>query len=158
MINKKLKEVIILVAKKLKKVNIKWALIGSTNLTLQGLNILPHDLDIVVESNNLRKIKKIFEEFKLSEFKETIPMTDKPVWEMRLNIMGVDVQIFGEKNNGIYVSKLLANKLTYVGLENIEIPCFSLEAEMEAYSEKIKYDKSKRDSKKLWRTFFFGEN
>jgi len=141
MINKKLKEVIILVAKKFKKVNIKWALIGSTNLTLQGVDILPHDLDIVVESNNLRKIKKIFEEFKPSEFKETIPMTDKPAWEMRLNIMGVDVQIFGEKNNGIYVSKLLANKLTYVGLENIEIPCFSLEAEMEAYSEKNRNDK-----------------
>ena len=143
MINKKLKEIIILVAKKLKKVNIKWALIGSTNLTLQGVNILPHDLDIVVESNSLRKVKKIFEEFRLSEFKETIPMTDKPAWEMRLNIMGVDVQIFGEKNNGIYVSRLLANKLIYVGLENIEIPCFSLEAEMEAYSETNRNDKVK---------------
>ena len=143
MINKKLKEVIILVAKKFKKVNIKWALIGSTNLTLQGVDILPHDLDIVVESNNLRKIKKIFEEFKLSEFKETIPMTDKPVWEMRLNIMGVDVQIFGEKSDGIYVSRLLANKLTYVELENIEIPCFSLEAEIEVYSETNRNNKVK---------------
>ena len=141
MINKKLKEVIILVAKKFKETKVKWALIGSTNLTLQGVDILPHDLDIVVESNNLRKIKKIFEEFKPSEFKETIPMTDKPAWEMRLNIMGVDVQIFGEKNNGIYVSKLLAKKLIYVELDNIEIPCFSLEAEMEAYSEKNRNDK-----------------
>ena len=140
MINKKLKEVILLIAKKFKGTKVKWALVGSTNLTLQGVNVLPHDLDVVVEANNLKKIKKIFEEFKPSEFKEVIPITTNPFWEMRLNVMGVDVQIFGEKNGGIYVSKLLSKKLNYVELENIEIPCFSLEAEMKAYSETNRND------------------
>lgn len=141
MINRKLKDVIVLVAKRFNQSNIKWALVGSTNLAFQGVNVFPHDLDIVVESSNLRKIKKIFNEFKPSEFKETTPMVEKPVWEMRLNIMGVDVEIFGEKNKGVYVSRLLANKLTYVELDNFEIPCFSLEAEIEVYSETNRKDK-----------------
>jgi hypothetical protein len=41
----------------------------------------------------------------------------------------------GEKGDGEYVSKLLANKLIYIKFNGFEIPCFTLEVEAQAYEE-----------------------
>ena len=63
------------------------------------------------------------------------PLTDEPGWEVKAEIGNVEVQILGERDMGEYVSKLLANKLTKIRIEDIEIPCFTLEAEAQTYAE-----------------------
>ena len=117
------------------KNKIKWALIGSTNMQLQGMEVSPHDLDIVVQLKDLEKMREIFSDYNVSAVKELKPLTDEPGWEVKAEIGNVEVQILGERDMGEYVSKLLANKLTKIRIEDIEIPCFTLEAEAQTYAE-----------------------
>lgn len=114
---------------------IKWALIGSTNMQLQGMNVNPYDLDIVVQLKDLEKMREIFSDYNPSTIKELKLLTNEPVLELKINIGNVEVQILGEKDTGNYVSKLLANKLTKIKIDKIEIPCFTLEAEAQTYAK-----------------------
>lgn len=133
--NKNFKKAIKIIHKLLNKNKIKWALIGSTNMQLQGMNVSPHDLDIVVKLKDLEKMREIFSEYNASAVRELKPLTDEPGWEVKLEIESVEVQILGERDNSEYVSKLLANRLTKIKIDDIEIPCFTLEAEAQTYAE-----------------------
>jgi len=132
---KEFKEALRIIYEKLKNTNIKWALIGSTNMNLQGIDVNPRDLDMVVTLENLKKIPEIFKEFSSSEVKKLPPMTSESGWEVKLKISSVDVQVLGEKNTGEYVSKLLRGQLTKIKLDDVEIPCFTLKAEAQTYAE-----------------------
>jgi predicted nucleotidyltransferase len=135
MINSNFKKAIKIIHKLLSEKKIKWALIGSTNMQLQGMDIQPHDLDIVIQLKDLDKMQKIFSEYNVSAIKEKRSLTNNPFWEVKVEIDGVEVQIFGEKSNRGYVSKLLANRLINIQLNGIKIPCFTLEAEAQTYAE-----------------------
>lgn len=135
MINEKFKKAIKTIHKLMNENKIKWALIGSTNMQLQGMDINPRDLDIVVQLKDLEKMREIFSEYDASAVKELKPLTDEPGWEVKLDVGNVEVHILGERDTGEYVSKLLANKLTRIKIDDIEIPCFTLEAEAQTYAE-----------------------
>jgi len=120
-----------------------WALIGSTNLALQGMIINPRDLDLVMRLKDLGVASKKFYRYNASAIEELSPDERDPAWTAKLkrcpafnvhfNIKGVSVQILGEGDNGDYVSKLLANKLIYTDLKSFKIPCFTLETEAQVY-------------------------
>lgn len=142
MITEKFKKAIKIIHKILENNKIKWALVGSTNMQLQGMNVQPHDLDIVVQLKDLEKTQEIFSEYNVSDIKELKPLTDEPAWEVKLEINNVECQIFAQLDTGEYVRKLLANKLEKIRLENVEIPCFTLEAEAQTYAETNRENKS----------------
>ena len=48
--------------KKLKNTDINWAIFGSTNLLMQGLEVEPNDIDILTDEVGAYKIENIFEE------------------------------------------------------------------------------------------------
>ncbi len=135
MMNEKFKKTIKIIHKRLEDNKIKWALVGSTNMQLQGMDVQPHDLDVVVQLKDLEKTREIFSDYNASAVKELKPLTDEPAWEVRMKIDDVEVQIFSQSDTGEYVSKLLTDKLTKIKLENVEIPCFTLEAEAQTYAE-----------------------
>lgn len=142
MITEKFKKTIKIIHKSLENNKIKWALVGSTNMLLQGMNVQPHDLDVVVQLKDLKKTREIFSEYNVSSIKELKPLTNEPAWEVRIEINDVEVQIFAQLNTGEYVRRLLANKLTNIRLGNVEIPCFTLEAEEQTYAETNRLNKS----------------
>lgn len=135
MINENFKKAIKIIHKLMNENKIKWALIWSTNMQLQGMDVNPHDLDIVIQLKDLEKMREIFSNFNASAVKELKPLTDEPGWEVKVEIGNVEVQILGERDTGEYVSKLLANRLTKIKIDDIEIPCFTLEAEAKTYAE-----------------------
>lgn len=135
MINERFKETIRIVHKSLNENKIKWALIGSANMQLQGMDVQPHDLDVVVQLKDLEKMREIFSGYNASAVKELKPLTDEPAWEVGIKIGDVSVQFFAQMDTGVYANKLLTNKLAKIRLENIEIPCFTLGAEAQAYAE-----------------------
>jgi hypothetical protein len=135
MLNPKFIRAVEIVHDVLHKENINWALIGSTNMCLQGMNVNPRDLDIVVQLKDLEKMTDIFSEYNASDIKELTPMTEEPGWEVRVGVNDVDVQILGERDTGEYVSKLLAKKLILIRLGDIKVPCFTLGAEAQTYAE-----------------------
>jgi len=142
MINNNFKKAIKIVHQLLKDNNIKWALIGSTNLALQGMNINPNDLDIIVKMDDLKLITKIFSEYNSSEAREIKSMTSEPIWEIKAKIDNIEVHIISEKETGEYLRKFLLNNMIEIKLDNINIPCFTLEAEAKAYSETNRENKS----------------
>ena len=142
MINKEFKEVIKIVSKKMEQNGIKWALIGSTNMALQGMDVNPRDIDLVVKLSDLKKMKSIFSNYRLSEIKELKPFTGESVWDIKIRINNIEIEILGEKDNGEYVRKLLANRIVKIRLDEIEIPCFALEAESQTYAETNKKHKA----------------
>ena len=58
-----------------------------------------------------------------------------PAWEVKFILNGIEVQILGENDEGDYVMKLIANRVVYLDLNGIRIPCFTLEAEEQTYRE-----------------------
>lgn len=123
--------------------DIKWALVGSTNLQLQGMQVTPHDLDIVIQHKDLEKVSNLFSDYSASPVSQFPTKSGEPAWEVKAIINGVNVQFFGGDEIDIYVSKLLANKILKVKLDDIEIPCFNLQAESQAYVETNREEKAK---------------
>lgn len=135
MIGQNLIDAIKVIRKRLDDSRIKWALVGSANLKLQGMEAEPRDLDIVTRYEDLQKVSGIFSDYSASAVAELESLTDKPAWEVKARIGGAEVQFIAGGEKDVYTGKLLANKITYIKLDGIDIPCFTLEAEAQAYAE-----------------------
>ncbi len=133
MINPEIIKVIKIITSRLDKNKISWSIIGSTNLALQGMNIQPRDIDIVVKFDDLSKIRRIFLDYSPTEINEL--KTNTPTWNIKFVIGKVEVQILGENDLGVYVSKLINSQITRIKIKNIKVPCLDLIAEANAYSE-----------------------
>ena len=131
-----------------------WTLVGSTNLGLQRMDTNPCDLDLVMRLTDLKVIRKKFQKYNPSAVEELFPDTGDPAWSAKLkrcpvynvhfNMWEVRVQILRERDDGDYLSKLIAHQLTYINLEDSQIPCFTLEAEAQTYEDTYRLDKAKR--------------
>ena len=137
-----LEKTILEVNRNLKNNKIKYALIGSANMLLQGMDVNPQDLDIIIQAKDLKKIQKIFSNDKLLPIEKLKNFTNNSAWEIKITLSKIDIQILGEKDNGTYVSKLLGNKLIEISLGIIKIPCLTLMAEAQAYAETNRKQKS----------------
>lgn len=141
--NEQFKKALYVINKKMKEADIRWAVIGSANMALQGMEIMPRDLDIVATFDDLQKIKKLFSQYNASDILKLPTMTGEPAWEIKTEIEGVVVQFLGEKENGQYVSKLLIGRIMIVPVDNIVVPCLTLQAEARAYAETNRPAKAK---------------
>jgi len=133
--NQNIKEAVKIIHKRLEQNSIKWALVGSTNMQFQGMQVNSRDLDIILQYKDLEKMTKLFYDYSSSPIKELKSLTDKPAWEVNATISGILIQFVGADDTDVYVSKLLENKLVLIDLDDIKIPCFTLEAESQTYTE-----------------------
>lgn len=132
-----------IISQKLSAENVKWALLASANMAAQGMQINPYDLDIIVMLESLAVIKRTFSEFSPSSIKRLRPMGQETVEEIAFTINGVRVDMFCEGTRGIYGSKLVAGEIIIVNVNNLNIPCFNLRAEAQAYAETNHEQKAK---------------
>lgn len=84
MITEKFKKTIKIIHKRLENNKINWALVGSTNMQLQGMNVQPHDLDVVVQLKDLEKMREIFSDYTVSAVKKLKPLTNEQAWEVKI--------------------------------------------------------------------------
>lgn len=134
-INQNIKEALKIIHEKLSKNNIKWALAGTTNMQLQGMQVEPHDLDIVIQHKDLQKVSELFSDYSASAVKELRVLSGNRALEVKAVIEKLEVQFFGGDENDIYVNNLLSGKILKIKLDINEIPCFTLEAESQVYIE-----------------------
>ncbi|MDO8460162.1 MAG: hypothetical protein Q7S74_03565 [Nanoarchaeota archaeon] len=111
-------------------------------MATQGMNVNPNDLDIVIQLRDLRRIKDIFSNYTPSSIKELKISGEEPAWEIKITIGDLEVHILGERDTGKYVSKLLANRIIQMRLDDMEISCFTLDAEAQAYAETNRKNKA----------------
>ena len=135
MISDQFKQALKTVTEKLQNNNIQYTIIGTTSLALQGINVKPNDIDIIISLNNLKKAKDIFSEYNPSIIEKVKSSIEEPAWEIKMQIQGIEVQIIAEKQTGIYLRKLTKNNKTTIKLDNLKLSCFTLEAEAQAYQD-----------------------
>lgn len=106
-----------IVAKKLNSLNLNWLLGGSGALMIHGVNIIPHDLDILTIKENIEIIKNEFKDYFVS----------KDDNNLTLNIGGIEVEIIKLKDLGNPTQKLFQNNL---------IPVNTLKNELHYYEKR----------------------
>jgi hypothetical protein len=109
---------------------IDFAVVGTYNLYLQGVNIVPNDLDFITDDEPLGKVGKIFgSEITVNEsgYKET---------EFKFN--NTDIHLVSNINNKLRPP--FRDNIVWLQKEDLKIPCMSLESELLFY-EKINREK-----------------
>lgn len=73
---------------KTKNSNIKWWLTGSCAACIRGIEINPHDIDIMINSQDVEEITELFQDYLIE------PVTDTKGWLTRdFGVMFMDVRI-----------------------------------------------------------------
>lgn len=72
------KKVLLLLAQKLSDNGIEWYIIGSASEAVLGVNIKPHDIDIIVHTRDFYKVKSIFPDYIVEPF-----VDNKGTWLVR---------------------------------------------------------------------------
>ena len=148
-INETLKQAIKTLSQKLKGQNIEWALIGSANLAIQGMNVKPNDIDIITSRKNISRIKQLLKEYSPALEKKQPAKTGKEwigtdwFYELKLKINNTEVQIIGESEKDIYYSRIRKGRTLMVKIDDFDVPCQTLQAEMEAYEARKRTEKAK---------------
>ncbi len=153
MISNKILKVLRKIAVDLEKNNIKWVLVGSLSLALNGVDVIPHDIDIVTTKEGALKLNEIWREYiiKKVSYSETDLFRS---YYGKFKIDGVPIEVMGEleaKVEGKWIS--LSNRLKRFAIAkvyNVRIPITRLEDHLESYSkskrekDKVKADKIKK--------------
>lgn len=133
------------IAQKLEGVDVHWAIIGSTNMALHGIDIIPNDIDITTNHEGLEIICDLFSDYKVGKAEVKTPLVDgyKDYTEQELEINGVKVTICGEYEDDVYFQTFTNGGIEYLDVEGIKVTVFSLESEKQAYHIFGKEDKVK---------------
>lgn len=136
MISRNIIKTLKIIDKKLKGQKIKWVLVGSTSLALQGVKIKPKDIDILTNKEGVFKINKLFKKYEVkptkfgrSEFFESY------IGEFKLK--GIKVEVMGnlkEKvdKKWIPLSKRLVSPKV-IEVEGVRIPVSPLFEQLKSY-------------------------
>jgi hypothetical protein len=122
---------------KFKDQNIKWVLVGSSSLALQGVKVKPGDIDIMTDKEGAEKIGLVLKEFEVKPI--TYGKTERfesHLGEFKIN--GTKVEVMGEfkekiKNKWVSLdNRLKENKL--LDINGMKIPVSLLDEQLESYS------------------------
>jgi predicted nucleotidyltransferase len=150
----KLKEIIKvlkIILRKLRNKKIKWVLVGSTSLALQGVKISPKDIDILTDKEGAFKMNEIFKNYQVKPVKFSQGKFFSSYFG-RFKIEGVRVEIMGNLKARIGQKWVLLTKRlyshTFVKLGKEKIPVPFLEDQLEVY-KKVKRKKNIERVKKI---------
>lgn len=111
------------IIEELKDFNI--ALIGTSNMAIQGINIYPKDIDFLTDDNNIQEIAKKFN----AKIKE-----DHGYKEVEVKINNIaPVHFVSNTTNPLRMEGL--DKKIIVEKSGISVPCMPLERELDFYSK-----------------------
>lgn len=123
----------------------KWAVMGTTNLALHGIDVVPNDLDITTNHEGLEKISEILAEYKVGEPEVKQPFVPgfREFTEQEFEINGVKVTVCGEYEDDIYYRSFVDGGIKRIDFAGVSVPVFSLPAEAKAYRALEREDKAK---------------
>jgi SAM-dependent methyltransferase len=142
MTRQKIVAVLKIINRKLKNQKIKWVLVGSTSLALQGVKIKPKDIDILTDKEGAFRVNKLFKNYEVKpvEFGR-LKIGGKELFESYLGkfkIKGVKVEIMGnlkEKlgRKWIYLHKGLKSP-KIIEFQGMRLPVSPLKEQLKSYS------------------------
>ena len=101
-----------------------FALIGTFNLQVQGINIDAHDLDILTDDDGLNKFAAVFKS----------PIVEQNYYnETQFNIGKTEIHIVCSTKNPFRPNNF-QKEIVFIKKHGLEIPCMSLKSELLFYS------------------------
>lgn len=130
------------------KHKIRWVLVGSLSLVLQGAKIKPNDIDILTDKEGALKCNEIFEKY----IKKAVEWNQTEIFDSffgKFQINDVEVEIMGdlkvkEGNKWIELKPRLEKPL-FIRVEEILIPVSLLEDQLKSYKKST----DNKDKKKI---------
>jgi hypothetical protein len=136
-----------LIADKLAGKQIIWALIGSTNLALQGVDVETHDIDLLTTKEGALEIAKLFKEYETEPVKYSESEYVKS-YRGIFTIGGVRVDVAGDMqhktSDGNWVSGTRLTKLITLKVRDFTLPAMDLKHEHQAYLSMGRIEKAKK--------------
>jgi hypothetical protein len=149
MLKKEFLDVLEMISNKLKGIN--WLIVGSTTLSLQGVNIQPKDIDIVTKDKDFFKVVKLLKEYivqdpyyKSNEFFES--------YFARFKINNIEVDIMGDlklKKSNKFLS-LSKNDflIKQIKIDNLCFLVYPIESQIKIYNS-MGREKDRKKIKKI---------
>lgn len=136
MIEPHLLAVLRIIYDRLKNEDLRWMIVGSMNLALQGMPLKPNDIDIRTNEEGAYAIEKHLNEFVVKSV--CYSSTDKIRSHLgELNIKGIKVEIMGDletkSSTGTWVGKEATDQPIIIDVEYMKIGVLSLEHERQSY-------------------------
>jgi predicted nucleotidyltransferase len=134
--------------------DIRWALIGSTGLALQGVNIQPEDIDILTDKKGAFSINELLQEYQVSP----VAFSRSELFESYFGVFKINdvkIEIMGDlrehiDDQWISVSERL-DSAKIIEIEGIRISVSPLEEQLIAY-ETLGREKDRIRIKKIRET------
>lgn len=118
--------------------NIRWILIGSSNLALQGVKVNPEDIDISTNAGDLHKIQDILKGYCLKPVRLKEMDIFKSLYGL-FEINGIKIEVMAdlEVRDGENWYKMTERKVNplFIDVLGIDIPCMPLENELKFYKK-----------------------
>ncbi|MFB6215517.1 MAG: nucleotidyltransferase domain-containing protein [Candidatus Aenigmatarchaeota archaeon] len=145
MLSQRFKDVLRQVSPRFEEMGLRWSVIGSTNMALHGMDVEPSDLDIVTNVEGAREIREEFHGDVEEEMKRVVSDGDSPDYhEMTLEIQDVEVHVIGGYEDDVYFGKIVEGRTEGLRSGDLEVPCLTLRAEMDAYRSIGRGNKAER--------------
>jgi hypothetical protein len=130
----KILEAIKTLSRKLAGSNIKWLIGGTGSLLVHGIDVVPADIDLIVDLKDSNKAKVILEDLIIKDIElEEIPQ------KTRIKVGDIDGEILAFNIN--------PELLTTVNVDGVDISVHQLQAEYDFY--KARTDKIEANRKKI---------
>jgi hypothetical protein len=145
MISKKFLFALKTIHEKLKDKKLDWALMGSTNLALQGIKIKPKDVDILTDKKGAFEINKLLKEYEVKPVRFSHFKLFGPEYFGEFKIGDIRVEVIGRMKKKRFLNKI-------VKIDGMSLPLVPLEEELKAY-EALRREKDFSKIKKI-KNFF----
>lgn len=136
MIKKEFIEALKLLSQKLKSIN--WVIIGSTSLALQGIDIKPGDIDILIKEEDIFVVNERLKEYEIKPIRyRSSKIFRSYLGEFKINNTKVEIIANLEQNiKGKWISyDHRLNNTNTIKINNLEIPTSLLNEQIKRYKE-----------------------
>jgi hypothetical protein len=137
------------ITKRLSGSAINWAVCAGTSIWLQGVDIEPKDIDIIVcTKDDMERLAQRLKKFE-TEPVHHVEKEEYDAYECKFKVNGTDVQVMGELVNKIpgcdlwSETKGLSAKKTVI-IDSMRVPVISLAQEYNAYLKRGKLEKAEK--------------
>lgn len=123
--------------------NNSWAVVGSCNLYLKGLDVKPKDIDIATSFQVVELLTARHHELMSSSTKKVSGYNPELCYlSVEVVLDNTQAEIIGEHEGDLY-SRVLTDNIEMVEVNGISIPTLTLETEMECYKLSKRFEKAK---------------
>jgi predicted nucleotidyltransferase len=127
-----------IINQKLRGKKIKWVLVGSTSLALQGVKIKPKDIDILIDKKSILKVNKLFREYEVEPIKFTrSKFFESYIGEFRIE--GIKVEVMANLKEKIgnkwtsFSGRLINPRI--IAIQGMGIPVSPLKEQLKSYQK-----------------------